>query len=400
MAKADILELKKRLTKNGCTFTKMCGCYVNADKEKILKINESFLNLEEDEFYKFLDIAKKVLSGTFGNNILQLDFKREENKQDFFWKLDKSALKDEELLDEFYDGIIEKYDAQGNYLILVFHDAYDVISKDKNREELENSDEVYEYILCAICPVELSKANLGYDEEENKFTSVTRDWIVGAVESGFVFPAFDERSADVNSVLCYTKNPKAPHDELMEDILTCEIRKTAAQEKMAFRSVIEDAVEDENEAKSVFIEVQKSINYVISEKEAKGAPEGGVILTESDLEEIVEESNVNDAVKEKIKENFAEEFSKELPSANNILDNKAAETGVQREQVMRLEKQVENLQAAVEKSSRPAEREEIILKVSEERAKSVKTEIIDGVRYVMIPAETGVKMKVNDREFE
>lgn len=400
MAKADILELKKRLTKNGCTFTKMCGCYVNADKEKILKINESFLNLEEDEFYKFLDIAKKVLSGTFGNNILQLDFKREENKQDFFWKLDKSALKDEELLDEFYDGIIEKYDAQGNYLILIFHDAYDVISKDKNKEELENSDEVYEYILCAICPVELSKANLGYDEEENKFTSVTRDWIVGAVESGFVFPAFDERSADVNSVLCYTKNPKAPHDELMEDILTCEIRKTAAQEKMAFRSVIEDAVEDENEAKSVFIEVQKSINYVVSEKEAKGAPEGGVILTESDLEEIVEESNVNDAVKEKIKENFAEEFSKELPSANNILDNKAAETGVQREQVMRLEKQVENLQAAVEKSSRPAEREEIILKVSEERAKSVKTEIIDGVRYVMIPAETGVKMKVNDREFE
>ena len=400
MAKADILELKKRLTKNGCTFTKMCGCYVNADKEKILKINESFLNLEEDEFYKFLDIAKKVLSGTFGNNILQLDFKREENKQDFFWKLDKSGLKDEELLDEFYDGIIEKYDAQGNYLILVFHDAYDVISKDKNREELENSDEVYEYILCAICPVELSKANLGYDEEENKFTSVTRDWIVGAVESGFVFPAFDERSADVNSVLCYTKNPKAPHDELMEDILTCEIRKTAAQEKMAFRSVIEDAVEDENEAKSVFIEVQKSINYVISEKEAKGAPEGGVILTEDDLEEIVEESNVNDAVKEKIKENFAEEFSKELPSANNVLDNKAAETGVQREQVMRLEKQVENLQAAVEKSSRPAEREEIILKVSEERAKSVKTEIIDGVRYVMIPAETGVKMKVNDRDFE
>ena len=400
MAKADILELKKRLTKNGCTFTKMCGCYVNADKEKILKINESFLNLEEDEFYKFLDIAKKVLSGTFGNNILQLDFKREENKQDFFWKLDKSALKDEELLDEFYDGIIEKYDAQGNYLILIFHDAYDVISKDKNKEELENSDEVYEYILCAICPVELSKANLGYDEEENKFTSVTRDWIVGAVESGFVFPAFDERSADVNSVLCYTKNPKAPHDEFMEDILTCEIRKTAAQEKMAFRSVIEDAVEDENEAKSVFIEVQKSINYVISDKEAKGAPEGGVILTESDLEEIVEESNVNDAVKEKIKENFAEEFSKELPSANNILDNKAAETGVQREQVMRLEKQVENLQAAVEKSSRPAEREEIILKVSEERAKSVKTEIIDGVRYVMIPAETGVKMKVNDREFE
>ena len=117
-------------------------------------------------------------------------------------------------------------------------------------------------------------------------------------------------------------------------------------------------------------------------------------------EEILADCQSKEESMEKIKENFAEEFSKELPSANNILDNKAAETGVQREQVMRLEKQVENLQAAVEKSSRPAEREEIILKVSEERAKSVKTEIIDGVRYVMIPAETGVKMKVNDREFE
>lgn len=74
MKKKDILELKKRFTKNKCTFTKMCGCYVNGEKNTLLKFRETFLNLEEDDYFKYLEIAKKVLSGTLGNNILELNF--------------------------------------------------------------------------------------------------------------------------------------------------------------------------------------------------------------------------------------------------------------------------------------------------------------------------------------
>ena len=76
----DILELKKRFKKESCTITRMCGCYVDANKNKVLELNENFLNLEDEEFFKYLDIAKKTLSGTIGNNLLELHFASEEEE--------------------------------------------------------------------------------------------------------------------------------------------------------------------------------------------------------------------------------------------------------------------------------------------------------------------------------
>lgn len=74
MNKKDILELKRRFKKDACTFTRLCGCYVDADRNKVTTFGETFLNLEDEEFYKYLEIAKKVMSGTIGNNILELEF--------------------------------------------------------------------------------------------------------------------------------------------------------------------------------------------------------------------------------------------------------------------------------------------------------------------------------------
>ena len=74
MNKKDILEIKRRFKKEACTFTRMCGCYVDADHNQITKIGETFLNLEDEEFYKYLEIAKKVLSQHIGNNLLSRNF--------------------------------------------------------------------------------------------------------------------------------------------------------------------------------------------------------------------------------------------------------------------------------------------------------------------------------------
>ena len=81
MNKKDISELKKRMSKSGCTFTRVCGCYVDADRNKVTKIGQTFLNLEDEEFFKYLDIAKKVLSGNIGNNLLELEFPYQVNHQ-------------------------------------------------------------------------------------------------------------------------------------------------------------------------------------------------------------------------------------------------------------------------------------------------------------------------------
>ena len=214
MTKKDILELKRRLKKNECTFTKMCGCYVDGNKNIILNINETFLNLEDDEFYKYLEIAKKVLSGTLGNNILELEFSATDedmSMQKYLYGLKDSKLKNEALLQRLYEQIIKNYDYAGNYLILIFHDAYDVITKSSDNSKLDESEEVYEYILCAVCPVELTEAGLGYREDENRIGVRNRDWVVEMPETGFVFPAFTDSSSEIHSIMYYTKNAKMPH---------------------------------------------------------------------------------------------------------------------------------------------------------------------------------------------
>ena len=214
MNKKDILEIKRRFKKEACTFTRMCGCYVDADRNKITKIGETFLNLEDEEFYKYLEIAKKVLSGTIGNNLLELEFPLAEEaaggRQQFLMGLRESRLKNDDLMDTFYDMIIDSYDYVGNYLILIFHDAYDVMTKTSDNDKLDESEEVYEYLLCAICPVNLTKPGLGYREDENRIGPRIRDWVVGAPDTGFVFPAFTDRSTDIHSVMFYTRSLFAP----------------------------------------------------------------------------------------------------------------------------------------------------------------------------------------------
>ena len=190
MKKKDILELKRRLKKDDCTFTKMCGCYVNGEKNIVTDFSKTFLNLDEDEFFKYLEIAKKVLSGTIGNNILELNFPFDENnvnnKQISLMELKNSKLKDNLLLENFYKSIIDNYDYTGNFLILIFHDSYDVITKTNDNLKIDESEEVYDYMLCAICPVTLSKPGLRYFEEENTIKSRIRDWVVEPPTQGFV----------------------------------------------------------------------------------------------------------------------------------------------------------------------------------------------------------------------
>ena len=178
MNKKEVLELKRRFKKETCTFTRLCGCYVDGEKNKVTDLRETFLNLEDEEFYKYLEIAKKTLSGTLGNNLLQLDFPLEEEgtggRQRFLMGLRDSKLKNDDLLERFYEMVIENYEYAGHYLILIFHDAYDVMTKTSDNNKLDESEEVFEYLLCAVCPVQLSKPGLGYREDENRIGQIGR----------------------------------------------------------------------------------------------------------------------------------------------------------------------------------------------------------------------------------
>ena len=355
MIKKDILELKKRLKKDYCTFTKMCGCYVSGEKHIILKFRETFLNLDEDEYFKYLEIAKKVLSGTIGNNILELNFPFNDDlineKQVSLMQLKNSQLKDDSLLDDFYQSIIESYDYTGNFLILIFHDAYDVITKTKDNLKLDESEEVYEYVLCAICPVSLSDPGLRYFEEENKIKARIRDWVVENPTNGFIFPAFINRSSDVNSIMYYTKNAKDTHPELMENALGCYSKQTAAIQKDTFQSIIKDSFgTDEQKADKIFMEVQDNLNNIIDEYNTiyDDPDSEPITLSNKDIQNLLIESGVPEELTSKIEKSYIECFGDDLPLAESLIDKKVLKANEQRKREERLEKQVEILQNRLE----------------------------------------------------
>lgn len=361
MRKKDILELKKRFKKDYCTFTKMCGCYVNGEKNIILKFRETFLNLDEDEFHKYMEIAKKVLSGTIGNNILELNFPVNEEyineSQIALMKLKNSKLKDDTLLDEFYDTIIDNYDYTGNILILLFHDAYDVITKTTDNAKLDESEEVYEYVLCAICPVSLSEPGLRYCEEDNRISARIRDWVVEVPTHGFVFPAFIDRSTDVNSIMYYTKNAKDPHYELMENALGCYSKQTATIQKETFQSIIKGSLgDDEQKAEKVFMEVQENLNAMIEEFNAtyEDVDCEPIILSKDDIQTLMIECGVPEEATAKIEKAYVESFEDDMPLAENLLDSKTLKVNAQRKKEEHLQKQVEVLQNKLEQVKQEA----------------------------------------------
>lgn len=440
MRKKDILELKKRFKKDHCTFTKMCGCYVNGEKNILLKFRETFLNLEEDDYFKYLEIAKKVLSGSIENNILELNFElnfelNEEHvneKQLEFMKLKNSQLKDDLLLVDFYNSIINNYDYEGNFLILIFHDAYDIITKTKDNAKLDESEEVYEYILCAICPVELSKAGLRYFEEENSIKSRTRDWVVEAPSNGFVFPAFINRTTDVNSIMYYTKNAKDTHPELMENVLGCPSKQTNTEKKETFNDIIRDALgPDEKKSDHFFMEIQESLNNKIEEHNIiHEDSETPIFLTDEVIQDILNESGVPDEITTKIEKSYAESFGDTPPVADILIDNKALAAKAQKKKEEMLEKQVRilenklervtqdnslNTEAAVEVDSNNLIEEnenntfndnlsevdnnyDIVLQVKPEKVSKIKSEIINGQKCIIIPVDEDEHTNVNGVE--
>lgn len=418
MNKKDIHELKRRFTKHGCTFTRMCGCYVDGERNKVIHIAETFLNLEEEDFFKYLDIAKKVFSGTVGNNVLNLEFPLEEEKpggkQQFLMGLRESKLKNDELLDAFYDMIIENYGYAGNYLILIFHDVYDVMKKTKDNLDLDESEEVYEYLLCAICPVTLTKPALGYREDENCIRSRIRDWVVGMPDTGFVFPAFTERSTDIHSLMFYTRDVKKPHAELMEGGLGCGVRLTMAEKKITFENIIKDVIGDgDNKSEILYMDIQDNLNDRVCQYMDRTADEENasdtppLILTTREVSEVLMESGLTEDQTAAIEKNYEETFGDDLPEAGNLVDAKLVEANARRKDRLELVTQVKNLKEQLEESRSqkvreeiPAENGDIMLEIGEEKKEQISVQMIDGKKCLVIPVEKEERILVNRERYD
>lgn len=403
MNKKEVAEIKRRLKKESCTISKMVGCYVNSSKDKVCTFSESFLSLEDEEFHKYLEIANKTLSGTVGNNLIELEFpiEAEENgaPQQNLMALKKSGLEDENLYNAFFDHIIETYDFVGNYLILLYYDNYDVMVKTSDNMKLDESEETYEYIICSICPVMLSKPGLGYREDEHRIGARIRDWVVGPTDSGFIFPCFTDRSSDIHSIMMYTKKADDPHKELWEIGLGCASKLTTQEKKNAFTNILTQTIgPDKEDTSDIIVDIQANLNDYIEEKKEVVGKDDDIMLDSEVVEEILKDVPISEEKTEKITKNYEEFFKEALPEAEEILDTKVLKNNELRLEKKSLQERVADLTSQLKESGvigEDGKENDIIVKVNPEKIEQISTTFLDGKKCIIIPVEDGEKATIN-----
>ena len=366
MNKKEILEIRKQFTPANCAITRICGCYVDHEKTKKMESKDAFLSLPEEEAFKYFDIFKKTLSGTVGKNMLNLEFPLDAEMpggaQEFLLKLRDSKLEDDMLLEEFYDKVIATYEYAENYYIILIHAMYDIPGKSTDGMEMfDASDEVYEYLLASICPVSLSKAGLSYNAEDNRIQDRIRDWIVDVPAKGFLFPAFNDRSTDLHSVLYYTKKSEDLQPEMIDQLLGAKMPMSADTQKETFQMIIEDTLGEDGDYETVR-NIHETLNELIEEHKEEPEP---LSLDKTEVKKIFEKSGV-DAEK---MEHFDQNFETNAGEKASLLATNIAET-----------------------RKFNIETPDVIIKVNPERADLVETRIIDGRHCLVIPVDDHIEV--------
>lgn len=366
MNKKEIAEIKKQFTQERCAITRICGCYVDGEKNKKTELKEAFLSLPEEEMFKYFAIFRKALSGTVGKNLLTMEFPLASEEaggtQDFLMQLRASSLKDENLLEEFYDKIIENYYSVENYLILLIHAVYDIPGKSSDGEEMfDASDEVYDHILCCICPVTLSKPGLSYDEESNAFHTRICDRVVNMPDIGFLFPAFHDRSTDVHSLLYYAAKPEELRMEFVEPVLGCNLPLSAGDQKETFQTIVEETLGDACDYE-VVKNIHEKLNEMIEEKKDEPDP---VVLDRAEVKRLLEYSGVEE---EKLS-SFEEKYEEAAGTDTYFVASNVANT-----------RQFE------------IKTPDVVVKVSPDRMDLVETKVINGRKCLVISLDNSVEV--------
>lgn len=374
MISKEILEIKKQFTPENCAITRMCGCYVDHEKNRKCEINRSFLSLPEEEAFKYFEIFKQTLTGPLGKKLINMEFPLHQEEaggtQEFLYRLRNSKLEDEALIDEFYNKIIDNFEYGENYYIILIHAVYDVPGKASDGSDMfDASDNVYEYILCSICPVKLSKAGLSYDVDQNSIVGRNRDWVVDPPVKGFLFPAFNDRTADIHQALYFTKKPEELQPKLIEELLGSDIPLSAENQKVTFNEILSETLGEECNFEMVRC-IHDNLQEMIEENKEEPEP---LELDKFDMRRLLEQSGASEEKLEKVETVFTQTAGeKRRLMAANVAETKKFSI----------------------------ETPDVVIKVSPDRADLVETRIIDDRKCLVIAINDHVEVNGLDIEMD
>lgn len=367
MNEKEIAEVRRRFRPDKSNITRVRGCYVNDKREIVTELNQSLALMPQEESEELLTILKKTLSGTLEKNLINIEFATKQvlegEEHQLLMALKDSALEDDAAVREFYNRVIQSLNMEGHYLILLACDKYDVPYYTKDGEKQDDSTEVYSYFLCSICPVKPTKPALGYYVSENTFRNITADWVVSAPELGFLFPAFDDRSANIYNALYYSRNIAENHEEFVDTVFKSEIPMPAAAQKETFQSILSDTV-----AEDCSLDVVQAVHEQLSEmiEEHKANKEADpLVISKETVKGVLESCGIPEARVTAFEEKYDTEFGADTEiSPRNLIDTKQFEIHTPN----------------------------VTIRVNPERSDLVETRIINGVKYILIRADEGVEV--------
>lgn len=248
MNQKELGELRRRLRPGKNNFSHVYGCYVSPLKEIIAEVEQPLSPLNEDDVESCLALLRKALSGGLGRNLINVEFSTRQVAEGEELKrlqaLREARLKDAAARRAFYETVIQNLElGEDSYLILLAQESYDVPFRTKNDEVLEDSsDTVYSYLLCAVCPMREGKPGLGYVPNENALHVKTAGRLAAPPEVGFLWPAFDDRAANLYNALYYARKPELLHGEFLGGVFGTEPPLSAPEQREAFETALTDAL--------------------------------------------------------------------------------------------------------------------------------------------------------------
>jgi hypothetical protein len=364
----EIGEIRRRQRRDRSNMTHVYGCYINDKKEIISQFSRSTGMMSENEAEKYFALFRRILGGTQGKNLLDITFRTaqvaDSPEHKMLMKLRGQGISDEENRMAFFQKIMENLSLEGNYLILLGTDSYDVPFKSRDGElQNENSDETYTYVLCAICPVKQTKAVLHYEPSTREFQDGNMMNAVAAPELGFLFPAFDGRATNIYNALYFNRTPKDNHEAFVTAVFNTPVAKPAQEQKESFEGLLSSALDAECSLEVVQAVHDQVCQQIALHKESK-VPEA-LTITKDQFTDMLEDCGISEARVAKFSVDFEQTFGLDAnvyPA--NIIDTKKIEIKTP----------------------------DVSIKVAPDRSDLIQTRVIGGVKYILIQADENVEV--------
>ncbi len=368
MTEKEIAEIRKRMKHDRNNVTKIYGCYVSANKEiqNVFTQTVGLIPLETNEM--LFSMLKKTLSGRIGRNLHDIAFRTEQvetsDEHKLLMKLRDSELSDEDAVKELYEKIVNSYPTDESYLILLVCDKYDLPNISKNDESFEDdSTEVFRYILCSVCPIKLTRTQLGFSNGDENFKSIGADNSICAPEIGFMFPSFDDRSTNIYNALYYTKSASENYQTVTDSLFNTDVFMPAVEQKETFQSLIAETVGDECDY-DLMQNVHGQITEMIAEHKNTNQQEE-LSVGKTEIKNILTKCGVSEENISKFDENYDNSFG---------------------------EKSSFNPQNIIDENNFEVKTPDVTIKVKPDKSYLLDTKVIDGVKYVIVRAEEGVEV--------